>query len=425
MDKLAGILNGDGTQAERQASANAATRAGNAALPAELTGAVMTPIGLAGKGVTLAGRFGTDAMTGLKGLLARSGLMAAEGAGYGAANAAGHDQDIKTGALTGAALGAAGNVAAEGVANGINGITNAFKKPAIPSLADLQSAGRAAYDAADNAGVIFSPNAVAGLKSAVSGKLADMGYDPALQPGAAAVVNRINGLEGQNVTLGGLNTLRKVASNGYIPGNKSNNTAISKIIGSIDDLVSNPAAGDVLTGNSQAAADALATARDMWSRSTKAQEVATAVRRGELQAASTGSGGNVDNAIRQKLRRILENPRGYSPDEQAALETAVRGTPTQNVLRQVGKLSPMGNGLMTALGVGGAMVNPSFGIASLTGMGAKAAADAMTKGNVSALDSLIRGGGNAAPRVGTITAAKRALLARALMGGLINQAAPR
>jgi hypothetical protein len=39
------------------------------------------------------------------------------------------------------------------------------------------------------------------------------------------------------------------------------------------------------------------------------------------------------------------------------------------------------------------MVNPTFGAASLGGLGAKAVADAMTRGNVSALDALVRNGG--------------------------------
>jgi hypothetical protein len=308
---------------------------------------------------------------------------------YGAGEGDGIDERAKNaafgaafGGATGGALGGLSRLGAAGRANG-----------AIPTVEDLANAGRSAYDQADKAGVVFTPDAVSRLKSDVLGKLTDIGYDPALQPGAAAVVNRINGLEGQNVTLSGLDSLRKVASNGYVTGNKSNNKAINDIIGSIDDLVTNPQSSDVLMGDAQAGAQALSNARDLWSRMSKAQTVSNAVRRAELRAASTGSGGNVDNAIRQNLRRVLENPRGFTPDEQAALEKVVTGTPVQNTLRLAGKLSPKGNGLMTALGIGGAMVNPTFGAASLGGLGAKAVADAMTRGNVSALDALVRNGG--------------------------------
>lgn len=326
-------------------------------------------------------------------LLSMATRGASEGAAYGAAYGAGEGRGVKErianalwsggiGAATGGLTGAVSGALASRGANG-----------AVPSVDDLRAAGQAAYQQADQAGVIFTPDAVSRLKTDVGKKLVDMGYDPALQPGAAAIVKRIDDLAGQNVTLTGLDSLRKVASNGYIPGNKSNNKAIGDIISSIDDLVSSPGAGEVLSGDAQAAASALKTARDMWSRVSKAERVSDALERADLRASSTGSGGNVDNATRQNLRRILEKPRGFTEAEKAALEKVVRGTPTQNALRLAGKLSPSGNGLMAALGVGGAMVNPLIGLASLGGMGAKAAADGMTQANAAVLDALIRNGG--------------------------------
>lgn len=97
-DELA--ANRAGTQASRD-------RAGKAGTAAELGGALLTPLALAGRGITLAGRFGTGAMTGVKGIAAPAGLGAAEGAGYGAVSAAGNDGDIGTGALIGGAFGGA------------------------------------------------------------------------------------------------------------------------------------------------------------------------------------------------------------------------------------------------------------------------------------------------------------------------------
>jgi len=59
-------------------------------------------------------------------------------------------------------------------------------------------------------------------------------------------------------------------------------------------------------------------------------------------------------------------------------------------------LSPSGNGLMAALGIGGTMANPMVGAAVLGGMGAKAIADRGVTKAVQSLDELIRSGGNAA-----------------------------
>src|SRR5690606_29526572 len=132
-------------------------------------------------------------------------------------------------------------------------------------------------------------------------------------------------------------------------------------------------------------------ARSIWTRMKKAETLDNALTKAERRAASTGSGGNADNAMRQNVRALLDNPRtsrGMSAAERKAAERVVRGTPVQNALRLAGKLSPAGNGLMAGLGVGGAMVNPAYGIPSLVGLGAKAAADRMTVRNVEKLSQL-------------------------------------
>lgn len=350
-------------------------------------------------------------------LLSMAGRGAAEGAAYGAAYGAGEGRGLNDRAFN-AATGAGFGAVAGGATGALGSIgANKANKAAIPSVDDLRAAGQAAYQQADQAGVIFTPDAVNRLKMDVGKKLVDIGYDPALQPGAAAIVKRIEDLAGQNVTLTGLDSLRKVAGNGYVPGNKSNNKAVSDIISAIDDLVTAPKPNELLTGNAQAASDALKTAREMWSRLSKSERVSDAISRAELRAASTGSGGNVDNAIRQNLRKIVENPRGFTDAEQQALRKAVEGSKGQNLLRLAGKLSPSGNGLMAALGIGGTMVNPLVGVASLGGMGAKAVADGMTKGQTKIVDALIRSGGKMP--AAALSPARKALIDAMTRGGAI------
>lgn len=408
-DKLAGRLNGTGTETERNLSRAAAERAGSAGTVAEIGGAMAVPVTAAGAGLTMAGRLGTGAMRGATGLAARSGLMAAEGAGYGALSAAGHDQSLAEGATLGAIGGAAGNVAGEAVAAGLNKAGAIFNpNPQVPSVEDLTNQARQAYQAAEAAGVIYSPQATDRLRNTVTNDLSGIGYDPALQPGAGAVVRRLEELNGQNVTLTGLDTLRKVASNGFIPGNRSNNVAIARIVDRIDEIATNPAAGDVLNGNGEAAANALSTAREAWSRVAKVGRVEDAVNRADLRAASTGSGGNVDNATRQNLRRLAENPRGFTPDEMEALVTAVRGTPGQNALRLAGKFAPTGvvSGMLSG-GVGVGALGPAGLAIPAAGAGAKYLADRATQNNVDELIRIIQAGGSRAATVAPPNAAQR------------------
>jgi hypothetical protein len=420
-DKIAGYMSGQGTDAERAMTQDARNRAGGAGTVAEIGGAVATPMGLANKGLSLAGRLGTGAMTGAVGLAARTGLMAAEGAGYGALTAAGNDQDIGQGAALGAVGGGAGNVLGEGLSAGLSKVAGAFnKKPNIPSVDELRSAANAAYDKADNAGVIFAPQGVSRLGNDIRVELANFGFHPNLQPRIATVLDELERVQQGNVTLKGIDVLRKITDSARASMDPSEKALGNMIVQKIDDFVANAGPGDVFAGNAQDAAKAISEGRNLWGRMRRAEQVGEAVGRADLRAASTGSGGNADNATRQNLRRILEKGRGFTKDEKAAIEKVVRGTSGQNALRLAGKLSPSGNGLMAALGVGGAMVNPLIGAASLGGMGAKAVADNITQKNVQELVDIILAGSKSAAQptknaVQRLSESKREAISRALM----------
>lgn len=148
-DKLAGYMNGDGAEAEHKLSQQASERAGGAGTVAELGGAIATPVGLAGRGITLAGRFGTGALAGAKGLAARTGLMGLEGAGYGGLTAAGNDEDIAAGAGLGLIGGIGGNLAGEGLSTIGQKASKAWR---IARATPEERAAGQVYDAAQRVG---------------------------------------------------------------------------------------------------------------------------------------------------------------------------------------------------------------------------------------------------------------------------------
>lgn len=98
-DKIAGYMDGTGTEAERARSEGARDRQGMLGTAAEIGGSLVAPLGLARAGLTA---------TRLPGMIGRYGGLAADGAAIGVADALGNDRDVATGAATGAALGAAG-----------------------------------------------------------------------------------------------------------------------------------------------------------------------------------------------------------------------------------------------------------------------------------------------------------------------------
>jgi hypothetical protein len=419
-DRLAGFMEGTGKEAERAKTQAARDRAGSAGLAAEI-GGTLAPAGILAKGV--------GAITPAMGLAGRTASNVAQGAALGAADAAGNDRDIAKGAAFGAAAGGLGGLAGEAISAGVGKVAGAFNKaPKVPTLPELEAAKNAAYARAEQAGVVYAPGAIDRLRQNVAKDFSERAFLPANEPGAAAVLGELEKLAGQNVTMQGLDAIRKMAGNAYIPGNKSNNALTSAIVRNIDDIMQKPAKGDILMGDPAGAA-ALKEAQELASRVFKASDVEQAVARGELRAASTGSGGNSDNAVRQNVRRLLEKSRGLKPDEREAMEQVVRGTKAQNLARSLGKLSPSGNGLALLMhGTGGVMSGGATLPLAVVGAGAKAIADRATPSNVEQLSRVLRAGGDAsatraAPNaVQRLAESKRDALVRLLMSGGLTAA---
>jgi len=353
-----------------------------ASMAGELAGAAMIP-GMATGGT-------------LKTIAQGAGTGAAYGFGSGEGGVDERLKDAGTGALIGGTAGA--------VVRGVtNAVSNRTARAAVPSNDELRRLADQAYDAADAAGVVVAPQGIQRLGATIQNDLAEFGYHPNLQPRVGVVLNEIGRLSEGNVTFKGLDQVRRMAQAAASSQDRSEVALGTRIIGHIDDLMENLPIDETVTGNAGQASAAYRQARDYWSRMRKSEMVDTAVTKAERRAASTGTGGNSDNAIRQNVRGLLDNPRtarGFNATEREAAERVVRGTTPQNAARLVGRLSPQGNGLMAALGVGGAASIPQYAIpAMIAGAVGKQIADRATPRNVQALSEILRSGGQTAPQI--------------------------
>jgi hypothetical protein len=417
IDKLAGTTEG-GTEAARARTQAARDRQGARGMAVEGVSSMVGPTAVAKAGLT-AGNITSN--------LGRYAGSVAEGAGYGGLMAAGNDQDILTGMGIGGILGPLGQGAGDLIERGA-----AAFRPLKPTFNEeqLKAAGSAAFKRADDAGVIYKPQAVDRLRGQVYDDFAEFGFHPKNHPGAGVAYDELKRLaQGGNVSLKGLNAARRIAGGGFKADNPSNNELLKGVTRRIDDFAVNATADDVLTGDTQAASAALKEGRDYWSRFRKTEKVQELMERAGLQAGSTGSGGNVENATRQQLKRLLTDKkltRGMSKDEISAIRKAVLGTNTQNALRLAGKLSPQGNGLMLYLMGAGSIAAPQITIPAMAaGYGAKKAAESMTARNAEMVKRLIAAGGKAENLYGPKTAAqnfieqnKQALIRALMMGGI-------
>jgi hypothetical protein len=353
---------------------------------------------------TVAGAIGGAAA--LPAVRATAGARAIMGGGVGAlmggvselADSKDPEKALQSAAIGGAIGSGAAPVAEKLITAPVNAVGRALaKKPAIPTTGDLKASSQAAYDVADQAGLVVKPQGVQSLWDSTRQALANEGYHPVNQPKMAAFVGELENLQAGNVTLKGLETTRKM-----LRAARTDADAETRRLGKIaadqfDDFLTNLNPSDVVMGDAKTGVQALKEARSLWSSYRKADMVDEALTIAQQRAASTGSGGNVDNSIRQEFRKILQNKKksaGFTDAEKAALARIVTGTKGQNTLRLLGKLSPAGDGLRLMLNTGAAVGSGGATVPiSVLGAGAKALADRATPQNVDRLSKIIRARG--------------------------------
>ena len=420
---------------ERAASQAAMDRAGGAGTADSILG-MLAPAGAIGKGVAAIGDAAKTLPLVGRVLGAAIPQAAATGATVGGLDAAGHDQPVAPGAIIGAGAGAAGQVAANAGTGLVSKIAGLFSPAvAVPTGDALKTAAQNAYAASGNAGIVVNAPAAQNLVDTIQKTMADFGYSPYTQPGGQAVLAELGrfptptpapgsalapagatvplGPMPTGATLQGLDTLRQVA--GRMRENGPSSAALgAKIVANIDAFTNSLQPSDILAGDAPGGVAALNNARDLWKMSAKSAAVDDAKCAAELSAASSGSGGGINNATRQQAKALLNRNRPWTPDERAALTDISMGSTTANALRLLGKLSPTNNGLMSALNLGGvatsALAGGPVGAAGAlavpaVGYAAKSAADAITTGKMTALGDLVRSGGDAS----ALTAAPNAV----------------
>lgn len=423
-DRAASYVKGTPLEAERADTAKSKARAGLAGDVAGVVG-TLAPIGAAGKVVGAA-----RVAPGVVGRVLANPYVesALTGAGVGGGEAAGHGEDIATGAALGGAAGLGGQAVAHGVTSAVQGVSKALNRPVPPSADDIRAAMKAGYDKAENSGLVLTPEGTGELSRRLEDALRAGNYNPDLNPYGGAIVREAGRVSGKGVPGGGYATAqdientRRVASKAF--GSKSaeadDRNIARQAVNAVDDLIADlPSSPQfVAAGDPVQAALGAQEGRRNASMLFKDDAVGRALETARLRAASTGSGGNINNATRQEFRKLLGNGQPWTPDELAAIEqVAAPPNKLDDALRLAGKLAPGGNGLMLALhgGALGASAAYDHGAPSpwafapaIVGMLAKKGADARTLGRALKVSDLVLSGGNAAALQPPVTAVQTA-----------------
>lgn len=376
-----------------------------------VTGKFYEPKTTAGKYAETIGSFLPGAVTLPGGVAARAanavrfGVIpgaVSEGAGQLTEGTAAEPYARVAGAVLGAPIGRGLGKLAEAGGRGAGVLP---KRPPAPSVDELKAASGAKYEAAFGEPVIIHQQGLKRLADEVQTALTDFSYHPKQQAALKPAVDEIlkmTGPYGGNVTLQGLDATRRLAGNAATNIDASTRKAAHIVTEKIDDFIQNLNPSDVIgdAGAATKAASALEEAQTGWRTARKTEIVQDIISNAERASESTGSGGNVNNAIRQGFKNLLNNPkraRNFSKEELVAFRAVSKGTPIDNVARLLGKLGPSGNGLMLALTAAHSAYSPATGIPlAIAGAAAKKFADVSTRNRAS--EALAKVAGKRGPK---------------------------
>lgn len=317
---------------------------------------------------------------------------ASEAAGQLAKGSKYEDAARLAGAIsTGAGTSAVKNMAAVAEAKALTPTIEGIKKQA----SDL-------YDAADNAGLMISANKFKQNAVNLMDTLAQQGIDKVNHPQAFAAMKKIVTTPG-NVTLKGIEGLRRTASAATTAPGGDDRRLARIIVDHVDDFVQNLKAADTMGVDPTAAAQMLSQARSLSAKAFKAQDIENLINKAK---GNIEGGAGFETAVRNQFRKLADNVRGmarYSAEEQDAIKKVAHGEPIQNVQRLIGKLAPA-----NPLTVMASVFNPAAIPAVVASTAAKGASTATAAKNAQAVSQLVRGG-KAAKTVPVLD--RRALLA--------------
>jgi hypothetical protein len=336
---------------------------------------------------------------------AGTGLGAAYGYGEGVTPEE-RLENMKKGALLGAA-GTALEPVVSTIGKGIGkGLGIVKPTPGVMTKDELFDAARNAYRESEQHGVMIKPDAIKDLHDEIISGLAEKGYHKKLTPELQVALDELNKLTMPSMqgapnytTLKGLDIVNQMARNA-----SSSPSQQSRLMGNIfhnkvDEFLDRIGPNQVISGDAPEAARSLQNAQQYWKTARKTQKVEDLIDNAVLQTASTGSGGNINNKMKQAITNILvqnkKKPGGWTPDELAAMRAIIDPGAGRNLARLIGKLSPTGNGLHALLEIGAVSHNPNFLPLVAGGHLSKVYADRATAAAVDNLMELIRVGGNA------------------------------
>lgn len=404
------IKSADAARYEKNQTGALAGRVGGA-----LTQAVMVPY----NAPTAAGR-----------IAQASGAGAALSAGDAAVRSRGDAGEIAKEAAIGGAFGLGGGAIGEGIGAAAQGVARTIKNNQIlrnaPTEEALNAAKNAGYGQARSEGLVFKQPALESLNQNATAAVRKYGEPSIVAPQASRVLGLLDDASKTSKSLDYVESnLRQTANNAAGKLAEGKDFAANRaIVGSIDDFYKNVTPNDIWSGDAGRAIAGLQKGRKAANAQINLNDIKDALKNADINAAASGTGTNIDNATRQAFKPLAKDPdyqRGFTKPEIEQLNRIIEGGPLQNILRNVGKVSPTGivstaGTVGTAYAVGDlAGLTPQekavlIGAVMAGGYGSRKLAETIGRRNVDVLKAMVtsRGVGQAVPNPAEVSKAVEA-----------------
>ena len=267
---------------------------------------------------------------------------------------------------------------------------------AVPTITQLKDTARGIFKEIDEVGGTVKPEAYHKLISNIDRRIAEAGADYRTTPKAVGALSRMQENLGQEISLGELDILRKVASDVSKNVDLSESSKGAMIVDSIDDFLDTSGTQALNIPEGVNVGAKYKAARQLWGRARRSELVQEAFEK------ARNSAGGFEKGLVPAFRSILNNKRQkryFSSGETAAMQEVVRGGRLSNVAQFLGKFDVIGKspGLMGTLALtsGVATMGPGGLIIPFIGNVSNKLGNRMVRGQAKMVDQVIRAGKNA------------------------------
>lgn len=274
-------------------------------------------------------------------------------------------------------------------------------KPRAPTVQELDESATKSYESPEVKSLVVKPTVIRNFGTAAEQALTNASFDPEVAPKTYALLRKLQTVPEESVITGdNINTLRKLFGKVAQSQDGTEASAASRVISHLDEALTKTPQSEVVSGDLPAAAGKLEQARGDYAAARQSETIDDKLVSAELRAASTHSGQNVANTIRQRMAAVVDPTKpkegvGLRPDELEAAEGIARGTPAQNALRSAGNYLRTLHGGTIGATVGATIAGPAgaaVGATAVPGLGAilKAVSNKMTLTQARNLSEMIR-----------------------------------